>query len=169
MLVTCKICKTKVDRDSCYKRVVNGKNCYYCSREEYDKHEQEKAKEIADKDKVYKLVCQIIGRDQIINSILWKEKAVWNSVKPDEIIGKYLEENKDYLVSVISRLEDKEFNRIRYLSAIVKNNLGDFKPKVEAERKVVVIDNYDHELFVPTMVKQNVQQQNLADVEDDLL
>ena len=169
MLVTCKICKTKVDRDSCYKRVVNGKNWYCCSREEFDKHEQEKAKEAADKDKVYKLVCQIIGRDQIINSILWKEKAVWNSVKPDEIIGKYLEENKDYLVSVISRLEDKEFNRIRYLSAIVKNNLGDFKPKVEAERKVVVIDNYDHELFVPTMVKQNVQQQNLADVEDDLL
>ena len=169
MLVTCKICKTKVDRDSCYKRVVNGKNWYCCSQEEYDKHEQEKAKEAADKDKVYKLVCQIIGRDQIINSILWKEKAVWNSVKPDEIIGKYLEENKDYLTSVISRLEDKEFNRIRYLSAIVKNNLGDFKPKVEAERKVVVIDNYDHELFVPTMVKQNVKQQNLADVEDDLL
>ena len=169
MLVTCKICKTKVDRDSCYKRVVNGKNWYCCSREEYDKHEQEKAKEAADKDKVYKLVCQIIGRDQIINSILWKEKAVWNSVKPDEIIGKYLEENKDYLVSVISRLEDKEYNRIRYLSAIVKNNLGDFKPKVEEERKVVVIDNYDHELFVPTMVKQNIQQQNLADVEDDLL
>ena len=169
MLVTCKICKTKVDRDSCYKRVVNGKNWYCCSKEEYDKHEQEKAKEAADKDKVYKLVCQIIGRDQIINSILWKEKAVWNSVKPDEIIGKYLEENKDYLVSVISRLEDKEYNRIRYLSAIVKNNLGDFKPKVIEERKVVVIDNYDHELFVPTMVKQNIQQQNLADVEDDLL
>ena len=169
MLVTCKICKTKVDRDSCYKRVVNGKNWYCCSQEEYDKHEQAKAKEAADKDKVYKLVCQIIGRDQIINSILWKEKAVWNSVKPDEIIGKYLEENKDYLTSVISRLEDKEFNRIRYLSAIVKNNLGDFKPKVEEERKVVVIDNCDHELFVPTMVKQNIQQQNLADVEDDLL
>ena len=169
MLVTCKICKTKVDRDSCYKRVVNGKNWYCCSKEEYDKQEQEKAKEAADKDKVYKLVCQIIGRDQIINSILWKEKAVWNSVKPDEIIGKYLEENKDYLVSVISRLEDKEYNRIRYLSAIVKNNLGDFKPKVIEERKVVVIDNYDHELFVPTMVKQNIQQQNLADVEDDLL
>ena len=169
MLVTCKICKTKVDRDSCYKRVVSGKNWYCCSREEYDKHEQEKAKEAADKDKVYKLVCQIIGRDQIINSILWKEKAVWNSVKPDEIIGKYLEENKDYLIGVIGRLDNVEYNRIKYLSAVIKNNIGDFKPKVIEERKVVVIDNYDHELFVPTMVKQNIQQQNLADVEDDLL
>lgn len=169
MLVTCKICKTKVDRDSCYKRVVNGKNFYYCSKTEYDKHEQEKAKEAADKDKVYKLVCQIIGRDQIINSILWKEKAVWNSVKPDEIIGKYLEENKDYLIGVIGRLDNVEYNRIKYLSAVIKNSIGDYKPKVVAERKTVVIDNYDHELFIPTMVKQNVQQQNLADVEDDLL
>lgn len=169
MLVTCKICKTKVDRDSCYKRVVNGKNFYYCSQEEYDKNEQEKTKYAADKDKVYRLVCQIVGRDEIISSILWKEKAIWNSVKSDEIIGKYLEENKDYLVSVISRLEDKEFPRIRYLSTIIKNNIGDFKPKVVAERKLVVIDNYDHELFVPTVVQNNVQRQNLADVEDDLL
>jgi hypothetical protein len=148
---------------------VNGKNWYCCSQEEYDKHEQEKAKEAADKDKVYKLVCQIIGRDQIINSILWKEKAVWNSVKPDEIIGKYLEENKDYLIGVIGRLDNVEYNRIKYLSAVIKNSIGDYKPKVIEERKVVVIDNYDHELFVPTMVQKNVQQQNLADVEDDLL
>ena len=151
MLVTCKICKTKLDRESCYKRVVNGKNWYCCSREEYDKHEQEKAKEAADKDKVYKLVCQIIGRDQIINSILWKEKAVWNSVKPDEIIGKYLEENKDYLTSVISRLDNIEYNRIRYLSTIIKNHIGDFKPKVEEKivaEPVIAVDQ-DFEFFKP--------------------
>ena len=165
MLVTCKICKTKVDRDSCYKRVVNGKNWYCCSREEYDKHEQAKAKEAADKDKVYKLVCQIIGRDQIINSILWKEKAVWNSVKPDEIIGKYLEENKDYLVSVISRLEDKEFNRIRYLSAIVKNNLGDFKPKVEEQVIKVSVDETFYDFVPPVSTKR---RRSLADLEDDI-
>jgi hypothetical protein len=144
---------------------VNGKNWYCCSREEYDKHEKEKAKEAADKDKVYKLVCQIIGRDQIINSILWKEKAVWNSVKPDEIIGKYLEENKDYLTSVISRLEDKEFNRIRYLSTIVKNNIGDFKPKVEEKIVKVSVDETFYD-FVP--VARTNKRRSLADLEDDI-
>lgn len=168
MLVTCKICKTKVDRDSCYKRVVNGKNWYCCSQEEYDKHEQEKAKEAADKDKVYKLVCQIIGRDQIINSILWKEKAVWNSVKPDEIIGKYLEENKDYLTSVISRLEDKEFNRIRYLSTIVKNNIGDFKPKVETERKAIVVSQNIAETMYEIRNTNKNKRVALEDLEDCL-
>lgn len=151
MLVKCKICNELIDRDFAFKRIVNGKNWYCHSETEYDKHEAEKAKEAADKDKVYKLVCQIIGRDQILNSILWKEKAVWNSVKPDEIIGKYLEENKEYLTSVISRLEDKEFNRIRYLSTIIKNNLGDFKPKVEEQvvSEPVVAVNQDFEFFKP--------------------
>ena len=165
MLVTCKICKTKVDRDSCYKRVVNGKNFYYCSQEEYDKNEQEKAKYAADKDKVYRLVCQIVGRDEIISSILWKEKAIWNSVKSDEIIGKYLEENKDYLVSVISRLEDKEFPRIRYLSTIIKNNIGDFKPKVEEHVIKVSVDETFYD-FVPTVSTK--RRRSLADLEDDI-
>lgn len=165
MLVTCKICKTKVDRDSCYKRVVNGKNFYYCSETEYNKQEMIKAKEAANKDKVYKLVCQIIGRDQIINSILWKEKAVWNSVKPDEIIGKYLEENKEYLTSVIARLEDKEFNRIRYLSTIIKNQIGDFKPKVEEQIVKVSVDETFYN-FVPTVSTK--RRRSLADLEDDI-
>lgn len=166
MLVTCKICKTKVDRDSCYKRVVNGKNWYCCSETEYLDYEATKAKEAADKDNVYKLVCKIIGRDQIINSILWKEKAVWNSVKPDEIIGKYLEENKEYLISAISRLEDKEFNRIRYLSTIIKNNLGDFKPKVE-EQVVVVPQNIAETMYEIRNTNKN-KRVALEDLEDCL-
>jgi len=147
---------------------VNGKNWYCCSREEYDKHEQEKAKEAADKDKVYKLVCQIIGRDQIINSILWKEKAVWNSVKPDEIIGKYLEENKDYLTSVIGRLDNVEYNRIKYLSAVIKNSIGDYKPKVEEERKVVVVPQNIAETMYEIRNTNKNKRVALEDLEDCL-
>lgn len=165
MFVKCKICNELIDRNLAFKRIVNGKNWYCHSEPEYLDDLAKKAKEAADKDKVYKLVCQIIGRDQIINSILWKEKAVWNSVKPDEIIGKYLEENKDYLVSVISRLEDKEYNRIRYLSAIVKNNLGDFKPKVEEQIVKVSVDETFYD-FVPTVSTK--RRRSLADLEDDI-
>jgi hypothetical protein len=146
---------------------VNGKNWYCCSKEEYDKYEQAKAKEAADKDKVYKLVCQIIGRDQIINSILWKEKAVWNSVKSDEIIGKYLEENKDYLTGVISRLDNIEYNRIRYLSTIIKNHIGDFKPKVEEQivREPVIAVNQDFDFFTPRSVAPKTRR-SFDDLED---
>ena len=116
------------------------------------------------------LVCEIIGRKEIINGILWKEWKIWNKVADNEKIGRYLEENKDYLRDVISRLEDIEFNRIRYLSAILKNRLGDYKPKVKEVEKVVVKCNSSFELFEPTIIRNNEADNIiLEDVEDDLL
>ena len=37
-------------------------------------------------------------------------------------------------------LPDIEYNRIRYLSAILKNKLGDYKPKVKETEKVKVFE-----------------------------
>ncbi len=135
------------------------------------KSEQEqKEKAEADRSKAYRLVCEIIGRKEIINGILWKEWKIWNKVADNEKIGRYLEENKDYLRDVISRLEDVEFNRIRYLSAILRNKLGDYKPKVKEVEKVVVKCNSSFELFEPTIIRNNEADNIiLEDVEDDLL
>lgn len=173
-MAKCRVCGAKLDTTTAYKVIIydtndREKRFYYCSKEEYEADEARKKKEAADKDKVYRLICDIIGRKEIINSILWKEKSVWNKVCADEIIAQYLEENKDYLTGAISKLDDIEFNRIRYLSAILKNKLGDYRPKVEEERKPVE-SNSDFELFEPTVVKQNNQSDFiLEDVEDDLL
>lgn len=165
----CRICKKSLNTKDAYCVITNDKRFYYCNATEYEEYKRKQEKEAADKDKVYRLICDIIGRKEIINSILWKEKSVWNKVCADEIIAQYLEENKDYLTGAISRLNDVEFNRIRYLSAILKNKLGDYKPKVEKERKPVE-SNSDFELFEPTVVKQNNQSDFiLEDVEDDLL
>lgn len=138
-MAKCRVCGAKLDTTTAYKAIIcdtndREKRFYYCSKEEYEADEARKKKEAADKDKVYRLICDIIGRKEIINSILWKEKAVWNKVCTDEVIAQYLEENKDYLTGAISRLDDVEFNRIRYLSSILKNNLGDYKPKKKEVR-----------------------------------
>lgn len=165
----CRICKKSLNTKDAYCVITNDKRFYYCNATEYEEYKRKQEKEVADKDKVYRLICDIIGRKEIINSILWKEKSVWNKVCTDEVIAQYLEENKDYLTGAISRLDDVEFNRIRYLSAILKNKLGDYKPKVKEERKPVE-SNSDFELFEPTVVKQNNQSDFiLEDVEDDLL
>lgn len=47
----------------------------------------------------------------------------------NETIANYLEENKKYLIDTISNLKDVESGRIKYLSAILMNKLGDYKPK----------------------------------------
>ena len=129
MLVTCKICKTKVDRDSCYKRVVNGKNWYCCNKEEFDKHEQEKQ----DRAKVFTLINDIFGYT-VTNTMLFKEYQIWLGLCNNPGIVSYIEENKSYLVGVMDKKDfQSEYIKIRYFSAILKNRLGDYKPKVKVE------------------------------------
>ena len=130
----CRICKKSLNTKDAYCIVTNDKKFYYCNATEYEEYKRKQEKEAADKDKVYRLICDIIGRKEIINTVLWKEWQIWNKVADNEKIGCYLEENKDYLSDVISRLENVEFNRIRYLSSILKNNLGDYKPKKKEVR-----------------------------------
>ena len=173
MRAKCRICGETLDTNVAYKVVTNGKNAYYCSQEEFEADTKKKEKAAADKDMVYKLICEIINREKIINTALWKEWKIWNDVATDEIIGRYLTDNKAYLVGAVARLDNVEFNRIRYLSAILKNSLGDFKPKVvmvETERPNVETNKSTFELFEPTIKKKESQENFiLEDVEDDLL
>lgn len=172
----CRICGEKLNTDNAYRIVLydskgRGKNFYYCSEEEYNTDKEKKDKEVADKSKAYRLICDVIGRKEIVNTILWKEWKEWSKVATDEMIWKYLEENKMYLIDVISKLDNVEFNRIRYLSAILKNKLGDFKPKV-VEKEVVIGDvqlktdiRDDIELRT-NKKKKNVRRKGFAEMGD---
>ena len=163
MQVTCQICRNKIEKDTAYKKVVGKVNKYYCSEEEWQAEENKKKKAAEDKDRVYRLICDIMGEQDIINTALWKEKTEWNKVFSDEFIAKYLQENKNYLTSAITRLDSSQFAKIRYLSAILKNSLSDFKPKVtEVEKPKVAIDETIYD--APTHTTN--RRRSLDDLED---
>ena len=165
MLVTCQICKNKIERDTAYKRVVGKANKYYCSVAEYENDLAQKQKIAEDKDKVYRLICDILGEKEVLNTALWKEKTIWNKAFSDETIAKYLQENQDYLTSAVSRLSGTEYAKIRYVSAVLKNSLRDFKPKAEEIPKPrVVVEETIYE--VPTHSLN--RRRSLADLEDDI-
>ena len=170
MRAKCRICGEPLDTKTAYLVITLDKNkkekkAYYCSQEEYEADDAKKKKAVEDKDKVYSLICEIIERKEITNTALFAEWKIWNKVADNEKLGRYLDENKVYLCSVVSRLEDKEFNRIRYLSAILKNNLGDFKPKVnEIEKPKVKVDESFYEA---TPVAARNRRRSLADLEDE--
>lgn len=132
-------------------------------KEEYDLSVQQRK---AAKDKVYYLICEIVDRKEIINTILWKEWALWNKVSSNETIGIYLEENKSYLCDAVSRLENNEFLRIKYLSAILRNKLGDFKPKVTVKEDVKLKIKVDETFYAPISTPHN-KRRSLADLEDE--
>lgn len=168
MQVTCQICKKKIERDMSYKRVVGKTNKYYCSEQEWEAEENRKQKVAEDKDRVYRLICDIMGEQEIISTALYKEWQVWNKVADNEKIAKYLAENKEYLTSVIGRLTSSEFAKIRYLSTIIRDKINGFVPKVEVKQPVVVASSF--EFFEPMIEKQpKIEEQVLYDVEDDLL
>jgi hypothetical protein len=71
-------------------------------------------------------------------------------------------ENEDYLQQICDRSFNSEYQKIRYFSAILKNSLRDFVPKVEVveKPKVVVEEHYE------TKYKPKVRQ-SLEDLEED--
>lgn len=164
----CRICGRQLDTNTAYKVVdKNGKNRYFCNQTEYDAEESRKKKVKEDKDKVYRLICDIMGEKEIINSILWKEWTIWNKVADNEKIGKYLEENRDYLSSVIGRLTSSEFARIRYLSTIIKDRIKEFVPRVEVEETPKIQVKIDEIIYESPTHSLN-RRRSLADLEDDL-
>ena len=76
--------------------------------------------------------------------IYLKEKKIWNKAFSDEIIAKYLLEHQDYLTSAVSKLSGTEYAKIRYVSAVLKNSLRDWKPKVEVVETPKVVVTEEH-------------------------
>lgn len=166
----CKICGTQLNTTEAYKVTDNnGKNKYFCSASEFEAEEERKRKAAEDKDKVYRLICDIFGEQDIISTALYKEWVVWNKVASNEKIAQYLEENYDYLNSVITRLHSSEYAKIRYLSTIIRDKIKGFVPKVKVEEKPRVIENNGFELFEPSIIPTQIDSIILEDVEDDLI
>ena len=141
----CKICGSALDTKDAYKVTdKNGKNKYFCSQSEFEAEEARKKKVAEDKDRVYNLICDMFGYE-IVNTQFFAEWTLWNKLKSNEIIYKYLRENENYLQQICDRSFGSEYQKIRYFSAVLKNSLRDFVPKVElAEQpKVVVEEHYE--------------------------
>ncbi len=161
----CQICKAPLDTSTAYKVTdKKGKNKYYCNQTEFEAEETRKQKAKEDKDKVYRLVCDLFGYE-IQNTQLYAEWQLWNKLKPNDVIYKYLRENEEYLQEICNRSFGNEYQRIRYFSAVLKNSLRDYQSKVE--EKVEVKEN-NISFFEPINVQTKKQERrSFADLEED--
>ena len=130
-------------------------------------NQEEKEKRKADKDTAYWLICDIIGRKEIINTVLWKEWEIWNKVVTNEILGRYLEENKTYLIEAISKIDNIELYRIKYLSAIIKNHIGDYGRREIQVIEKPIVSSIDEAFYDLAPVRKD-KRRSLADLEDEL-
>ena len=169
----CRYCQTNITTDIAHLVYIKDKKAYFCNEEHYnsfvkaaeaDARNKEQSEQL--KDKFYNLMCEILGVTGITNTALWKEKAEINKVFSDEVVVAYLDENKSWITSSVSKLSGGIYGKIRYVSVILRNKLGDYKPKVvlkEVEKQKVVVDESIYE-FTPTT---HNRRRALADLEDE--
>lgn len=163
MLVKCKCCGNKIERESAYKVMTDKGNKYYCSKAEYEAMQKEKT----DKDAIYTEIVDIFGY-KIQNSALFKEWKCWNELASNEKILSYIQGNKDYIKGAVGKLNSTEYARIRYMSAILKNSLVDYKVGSRKEpEKIEVKNDSFFELFEPIKESKKMRK-SFAELEDDL-
>lgn len=170
----CKFCQAKLTTTIAYMEYVKDKKFYFCSEEHYKKFMQDeeekqkkKAKEDELKDKFYNLMCEILGVKGITNTALWKEKSEINKVFSDDTIISFLEENKEWITMSVGKLNGGEYGKIRYVSVILRNKLGDYRPMAVPSKRVtqtVVPKIQDEHYETKFKLKKRV---GLDDLEDD--
>ena len=168
MRVVCKYCKAKVEKADALQVLGEKYNTYYCNQECYDKaNAEKKAKEIerlANKqekeenkqkriDPVYEEIADIFGY-RIANSALFKEMKLWRGICDDSKILAYLQEHKIYIKNKLEQLDSNEYSRIRYVSAILKNSLADYKRTVRVEPEKINVDCEIYEQSFSTRKKR---------------
>lgn len=175
-LVTCRACKTKIDRDLAFKV---GERSYYCSEKEYlshlkDKKENKKKDTKSNKPKkktrkdVLNLVFELFGYE-VTNSALSNELRALSKIYTYDGVYTYIHGNFKFLDKTINGRDfDKEYGKIRYFSAIIKNNIVDYLniKKDEIEEEYVKDIEYD----IPEVkYKEKHKRRALYDIEMELI
>ena len=164
--VKCRNCGTFINRDSAISVQNEKAKLWYCNENCRQQAEEKKVvaqKEQAEKDAVYNEICSIFNY-KLTNTALYKEWAIWNQVADNEKILTYLKENHDYIAGAIGRLTSSEYAKIRYLSAVLKNSLHDYKATKRAEPEKIKVDC---EVYEPTVFYKK-KRIGLSELEDEV-
>jgi YHS domain-containing protein len=162
MLVKCKSCGTKIERDTAYKVVLKDKNSYYCNEQEYLNYKQD----LKNKDDVYMEIDNIFNK-KITNTVLFKEVGELSKIYTYETILLYLQQNEQYLINVLNKSFVSEYAQIRYFTAILKNSLSDFERLQKETRKIEIkkIVEIDTQNIYNNNYKPQQRKKTLAKIE----
>lgn len=159
MLVKCRSCSNKIERNDAYKVTINGKNEYYCNEKEY----KQKLKQVENKDNTFKMINEIFGYE-VINSAIFKELKEISAKHPYDKIYSFLCDNKAMLERSMSKTFTSEYGKIRYFTTIIKNNIVDY---IQVEDEPYITDNEYEVLDIKYKPKK--KRRAMSDLERELL
>ena len=132
MRCKCRYCDNKeLDTKEAYCVTIKEKKYYFCNEEHYKLAVQRKTEEKkikAEYDEIFELTKQIFGYAFAGYSLLKREINTWETLSNRQKIIAYLQENQDWLTTVMRKDFSGDYNRVRYFSTIVSSKLHDFVP-----------------------------------------
>lgn len=144
----CKICGAELNTDTAFK----GNRYYCCSESEYLNYNSE----IASRNNVINYLFQLCKTN---NSALFKEMNVWHETASWSKLENYFRDNIEYLTNVLNNKSfEKIYYKIRYLSAIVKDNIDDYK-------ETVLDIQISASEFIPVNYKPKPKRKGFADID----
>lgn len=165
-MAKCKFCKKIIDKNTAY-AVEHGKaHDYYCSKEEYESMLKEQLKEA---DFLEEINFAFDVNINIYSNSCWLDiKQAINTLRKtytrEEILW-YINNTLEDAVRVIEKKTfDTEFHKIRYLIAILKNNIAEYlrdHPVPAPAESKVEVDYY----MAPVKYKPSNQRRALALIE----
>lgn len=130
MLVKCDLCGKMIDKKTAYRTeasvnkrdgTIGSKKVKCCSESEW----LHKLKTDECKEEIWKFIREFFGDTQ--NTALNKEFSLWGD--PIKVI-RFINENRNRFDIMNTKHFDTEYGKIRYFSAIIKNNINDMPDEV---------------------------------------
>lgn len=116
--VKCRVCGKKIDKDTAFQ---GSPRMYYCSEQEF-----------RTENAFWEMVREFLGSTN--HTALFKEVALWGD--HGKVLS-YMQENRAKIEHDMAKSFNSEYGKIRYFSAIIKNNIADYVPsQPEIERQV---------------------------------
>lgn len=147
MLVKCDLCGKMIEKSTAYRTettvnkrdgTIGSKKIKACSESEW----LHKLKLDADKKEMWELVQKYLGETN--NTVLFKEEKLWGS--PDKVV-RFIKENETLFNIMDNKIFNTECHKIRYFSAIIKNNINDMPDEVVPEVSNETNDTIELEVY----------------------
>lgn len=152
-MVTCRFCGKKIPKDEAFAKRHGKQNWYYCNVEHSN---SKKPREL-----FYEAVREII---ETTHTVFFSEMDQIAKVHGFEKMTAYVQDNKNYLISVMAKMKfANTYNMIKYFSAIIRNNVGDYVMKKVETEKEVKVEIYE------SKYKSKEQKKGLEDLLSDIL
>lgn len=162
MLVKCKCHGEKIDKAIAYKVSKGSKNDYYCSKGDYDSivAELDSKKEVFD-------ACNRIFGYVVVNTALFKEVHDLGKIYSYRLLLSLLNDKSDYLEKTLSAKDfTSEYGKIRYVFAIIRNNIKDYQV-IQKQEIVKQVDDTVYDEPTPPQRVSRSGRKGLVDYTED--